>query len=39
MAEAKKSGIYVIRMADDAHSQIPMSCGYAAQVKKLTGWR
>ena len=33
------SGAYVIRMADEAHTQIPISRGYAAHLKKVTGWR
>ena len=33
------SGTYVIHMADEAHTQIPMSRGYAANLKKVTGWR
>ena len=33
------SGTYIIRMADEARTQIPMSRRYAAQLKKLTGWR
>jgi DNA-binding LytR/AlgR family response regulator len=33
------SGTYVVRMADEARTEIPMSRRYAAQLKKLTGWR
>ena len=33
------SGTYIIRMADEAHTQLPMSRGYAANLKKVTGWR
>jgi len=33
------SGTYVIRMDDEAHTQIPMSRRYAAHLKKMTGWR
>jgi DNA-binding LytR/AlgR family response regulator len=33
------SGGYVIRIANDARTEIPMSRRYAAQLKKLTGWR
>jgi DNA-binding LytR/AlgR family response regulator len=32
------SGTYVIRMADETRTEIPMSRRYAAQLKKLTGW-
>lgn len=32
------SGTFVIRMDDEAGSQIPLSRGYVAQFKKLTGW-
>ncbi len=32
------SGAYVIRMADAARTQIPMSRRYAALLKKLTSW-
>ena len=33
------SRTYLIIMADEARTQIPMSRRYAAQLKKLTGWR
>ena len=33
------SGTYIIRMADEAGTQIPMSRRYAAHLKKTTGWR
>lgn len=33
------SGTYIIRMADEAGTQIPMSRRYAAHLKKSTGWR
>ena len=33
------SGTYVIRMADEAKTEIPMSRRYAAQLKKTTQWR
>jgi DNA-binding LytR/AlgR family response regulator len=33
------SGTYVVRMADETRTEIPMSRRYAAQLKKLTGWR
>lgn len=33
------SGTYLIRMANRAQSEIPMSRRYAAQLKKITGWR
>jgi DNA-binding LytR/AlgR family response regulator len=33
------SGAYVVRMDDGARTEIPMSRRYAAQLKKLTGWR
>ena len=33
------SGNYVIRMNDANHTEIPMSRRYAAQLKRLTGWR
>lgn len=33
------SGAYIIRMNDEARTEIPMSRRYAAQLKKLTGWR
>jgi len=33
------SGTYLIRMADEKHSQIPMSRRYAAHLKKMTDWR
>jgi len=33
------SGTYLIRMADEAHTQIPMSRGYVAHLKQITGWR
>lgn len=33
------SGSYVIRMNDAVHTEIPMSRRYAAELKKLTGWR
>lgn len=33
------SGTYTIRMADDPQTEIPMSRRYAAQLKKMTGWR
>lgn len=33
------SGTYVVRMADGAGTEIPMSRRYAAHLKKLTGWR
>jgi len=32
------SGTYIIRMADEARTQIPMSRRYAAHLKKMTGW-
>ncbi len=32
------SGSYVIRMADETRTEIPMSRRYAVQLKKLTGW-
>lgn len=32
------SGTYLIHMDDAERSQIPMSRGYAAKIKKLTGW-
>jgi DNA-binding LytR/AlgR family response regulator len=32
------SGTYVIRMADETRTEIPMSRRYAVQLKKLTGW-
>jgi DNA-binding LytR/AlgR family response regulator len=32
------SGAYVIRMADETRTEIPMSRRYAAQLKKLTDW-
>jgi len=32
------SGTFVIRMADEAQTQIPLSRSYVAQFKKLTGW-
>jgi DNA-binding LytR/AlgR family response regulator len=32
------SGTYVIRIADETRTEIPMSRRYAAQLKKLTGW-
>ena len=33
------SGAYLVRMADEARTQIPMSRRYAARLKKTTGWR
>lgn len=33
------SGTYVIRMADNKQTEIPMSRRYAASLKKLTGWK
>ena len=33
------SGAYLVRMADEARTQIPMSRRYAAHLKKMTGWR
>lgn len=33
------SGTYVIHMKDDGRTQIPMSRGYARQVRRLTGWQ
>ena len=33
------SGNYLIRMNDASCTEIPMSRRYAAQLKKLTGWR
>ncbi len=33
------SGTYLIHIADEQRTQIPMSRRYAAQLKKLTGWR
>jgi two-component system response regulator LytT len=33
------SGTYVVRMADETRTEIPMSRRYAAQLKKTTGWR
>ena len=33
------SGTYLIRMADEAQTEIPMSRRYAAHLKKVTGWR
>ena len=33
------SGTYVIRMADEKRTQIPLSRRYAAQLKKRTDWR
>ena len=33
------SGGYVIRIANESQTEIPMSRRYAAPVKKLTGWR
>ncbi|MFQ5614269.1 MAG: LytR/AlgR family response regulator transcription factor [Anaerolineae bacterium] len=33
------SGTYTLRIADEAGTEIPMSRRYAAQLKKLTGWR
>ena len=33
------SGSYVLRMQDEAGTEIPMSRRYAAQFKKETGWR
>ncbi len=33
------SGAYLIRIANEAQTEIPMSRRYAAQLKKLTGWR
>lgn len=33
------SGAYLVRMADEARTQIPMSRRYAAHLKKITGWR
>ena len=33
------SGTYVVRMADGAGTEIPMSRRYAARLKDLTGWR
>jgi two-component system response regulator LytT len=32
------SGTYVVRMADKARTEIPMSRRYARQLKTLTGW-
>ncbi len=32
------SGTFIIRMDDAAHTEIPLSRNYAAQLKKLTGW-
>ncbi len=32
------SGTFIIRMDDAAHTEIPMSRSYAAQLKRLTGW-
>ena len=32
------SGTFVIRMADEGRTQIPLSRSYAAQFRKLTGW-
>ncbi len=32
------SGTFVIRMDDEAETQLPLSRGYVAQFKKLTGW-
>jgi DNA-binding LytR/AlgR family response regulator len=33
------SGGYLIRITDEAHTEIPISRRYAAQLKKITGWR
>ena len=33
------SGTYVVQMADETRTEIPMSRRYAAQLKKATGWR
>ena len=33
------SGTYLVRMADEAQTEIPMSRRYAAHLKKVTGWR
>jgi DNA-binding LytR/AlgR family response regulator len=33
------SGSYLIRIANEARTEIPMSRRYATQLKKLTGWR
>lgn len=33
------SGTFVLKMADEANTRIPMSRRYAAQIKQLTGWR
>ena len=33
------SGTYLIRMADEARTQIPMSRRYAKHLKQVTGWR
>ncbi len=33
------SGTYLIRMADKAKTELPMSRHYAAQLKETTGWR
>jgi DNA-binding LytR/AlgR family response regulator len=33
------SGTYVVRMADGAGTEVPMSRRYAARLKDLTGWR
>ncbi len=33
------SGTYVIRMADEARTEIPLSRNYAKHLKRITGWR
>lgn len=33
------SGTYLVRMADESRTEIPMSRRYAVHLKKLTGWR
>jgi DNA-binding LytR/AlgR family response regulator len=33
------SGTYLVRMADEARTEIPMSRRYAKHLKKMTGWR
>ncbi len=33
------SGTFVIRMDDQAHTKIPMSRRYAAEIKRRSGWR
>jgi DNA-binding LytR/AlgR family response regulator len=33
------SGTYLVRMADEARTEVPMSRRYAVHLKKMTGWR